>query len=370
MPVTVRDISDFVEGWAPKEIAWERDNVGLQVGDPEARVNGILVALDVTEEVVREARRKRLNLIVSHHPLLFRPLRSVTEDTAIGRSVRALVEGRVNLFSAHTNLDYTRGGTSFALAAALGLRNTGFLRTPYTIQKKIVTFVPEEHLESVRNAMAEAGAGIIGNYDRCSFGTVGTGTFRGNERSSPVLGHRGTLEKVREVRLEMVCPAWRTRSVTEALHRAHPYEEVAYDVYPTETISSEYGEGVIGELPRPVTLRQFLPTVKRALRSGGLRCAGDLDCTVSKVAVCGGSGSSLVDAAVRRGADVLVTADVRYHSFQDAAGRIAVIDAGHFETEFPVVAALVARLKNEIRRRGAHVPVQPASTRTNPIVYV
>jgi len=239
--MTVKDIHKILARWAPKDIAWERDNVGLQVGDMDAEVTGILVALDCTERVVREAKKRNANLIVTHHPLLFRPPKSITPGDSVGRCIRALVADNVALYSAHTNLDFTRGGVSFALAGALGLREVDFLHKPYRVQKKIVTFVPEEHVAKVRDAMAEAGAGVIGNYDHCSFGTIGAGSFRGNDAATPVKGERGRLEQISEVRLEMLVNQWDVSNVVRAMHAAHPYEEVAYDVYALENESKEYG---------------------------------------------------------------------------------------------------------------------------------
>jgi len=366
----VRDIQQILESWAPKEIAWERDNIGLQAGDPAAVVRGILVALDVTEEVIAEAVRRKANLLVSHHPLLFRPLSAVTMQSARGRCIRALMQSGINLYSAHTNLDFTRGGTSFALAQALGLTDVEFLRMPYEVQRKVVTFVPPAEAERVARAMADAGAGIIGNYDSCSFAGPGTGTFRGNERSRPAIGKRGVLEHASETRLEMMVPRWRLGDVIGAMHRAHPYEEVAYDVYPLENRSREHGMGIIGNARRPVTLRVFLNDLKRRLGVPALRCTGDMRRTVRRVAACGGSGTELMDEAARRGADVFVTADVRYHSFHDVEASMALVDAGHFETELPVVRAVVEHLRAACRARHATVPIHAARTSTNPIVYV
>lgn len=363
----VKDIQTVMESWAPKEIAWDKDNVGLQTGNPRAKVRGILVCLDVTEEVIAEAARRRANLIVSHHPLLFRPLRSVTSESMTGRCLRSLVRADISLYSAHTNLDFTTGGTSFVLARVLGLTHAEMLHTPYRVEKKVVTFVPPSHAGNVIAAMSKAGAGVIGNYDHCSYGTVGTGTFRGNEASSPTVGRKGVLERVEEVRIEMIVPEWRLGAVLEGMRRAHPYEEVAYDVYPLENRSREFGMGVIGDLQRPVTLASFLHSVKKKLGVRVLRCCGDMNRRVSRIAVCGGSGSELIDEAKRMRADVFITADVRYHAFHEVGDDIALVDAGHYETEHPVVQAVVDRLRRAIGERSERIPVHAARTSTNPI---
>ncbi len=363
----VQDVHQIMSAWAPPALAWDRDNVGLQVGDPRSRVKGILVSLDPTEESVHEAERSGASLIVTHHPLLFRPLRSVTPASAAARCLELLVRTRIALYSAHTNLDFTREGTSFALASALGLRNVEFLDRPYRLDRKIVTFVPAESADRVAGAMADAGAGIIGNYDHCSFRAEGTGTFRGNAASSPALGRKGTLEKAREVRLEMVAPEWNVKHVVQAMQRSHPYEEVAFDVLPLENPSRNCGMGAVGTLPRPMPLSGFLALVRRTLGTKALRWCGSPRATVSRIALCAGAGGDLVESAVRAGADVFLSADLKYHAFREAERSIALIDAGHFETELPVVGAIVSRLRTEFRRRGERVPVRAARRAENPV---
>jgi dinuclear metal center YbgI/SA1388 family protein len=368
--MNVRDIEELLEAWAPRELAMNGDNIGLQCGDPRAAVRSILVALDPAEKIVAEAARRSVDLVVTHHPLLFRPARKVDLDSSTGRILKVLLSRGISLIAAHTNLDFAPGGTSHALAALLGLQQVEFLHTPFRFQKRIVTFVPPAHAASVADAMAEAGAGIIGNYERCSFRSPGTGTFRGTADSLPVVGRKEVFEEVPEVRLEMVAPAWRVDAVLDALRRAHPYEEAAFDVYATETPDRGHGMGVIGMLPQPLTLQAFLRRVKRVLGVPALRCS-TLDArTVRRIAVCGGSGSDLTPEAVRHGAEVFVTADIRYHAFQDTARSIVLVDAGHYETERPAVAAIAARLRSDLRTRQAHIAVRAASTSTNPVRYV
>lgn len=366
----VQDIHRIMAQWAPPAIAWERDNVGLQCGDPEADVRGILVALDPTEEVIREARRRRANMIVTHHPLLFRPQRSITTSSTEGRNLTMLLRRGIALYSAHTNLDFTRQGTSFALAEVLGLEDVGFLERPYRILRKIVTFVPQDHVEAVAAAMAEAGAGRIGNYDQCSFRIEGIGAFRGNTNANPAIGMRGRLERTPEVRLEMIAPEWAVERVLRAMRRAHPYEEVAHDVYALENASNDFGMGVTGTLPRPVQLGTFLARIKRRLGTGRLRWVGDPRAIVERVAACGGSGGDLLESAIKSGSDLFVTADLKYHAFHEARGRIALVDAGHHETELPVVSVLVKKLKQELSRRGSRIAVHAAVCSTNPVCYV
>ncbi len=368
--MNVRDIQGLIESWAPREIAWERDNVGLQCGDPAAEVRRILLALDVTEGIVAEAHRRKADLLISHHPLLFRPVPSIHPGTPTGRCLRSLIANNISLLSAHTNLDFARGGTSFALADALGLENIEFLHRPYRTQKKIVTFVPASHVDAVAAAMAGAGAGIIGNYERCSFRAPGTGTFQGNASSHPAIGRRAVLEEVPEVRLEMAVQQWDVDRVIRAMLGAHPYEEVAYDVFGSEAPVTSFGMGVIGTLSRAVSPAEFVRTIKQVLGVASVRCTPFHTDKVRCIAACGGSGAELLGEAVRQGADAFVTADVKYHAFHEALGATILIDAGHWETEFPVVRVLAARLEKEIRRRTGRLPIMVASTPTNPVRYV
>jgi dinuclear metal center YbgI/SA1388 family protein len=367
--MTLHDLHTLLSTWAPKDIAWERDNVGLQVGEITSRVTGILVCLDVTEKVIEEARKRRANVILSHHPLLFRPPKTITPNDHTGRCIRALVAQAINLYSAHTNLDFTAGGTSFALAEALGLKDVDFLHTSYRVQKKIVTFVPEAHVEKVRDAMAAAGAGVIGNYDHCSFGTIGAGSFRGNKATTPAIGKKGVLEHVSEVRLEMLANQWDVPGVVRAMKAAHPYEEVAYDVYPLDNTSSKYGMGIIGTLKKPMRLERFLDLLKKRLHTKALRCTASPVTTIRRVAACGGAGVELVSAAVAQNADAFITADVKYHDFHDATGKILLIDAGHYETEHPVVNAVVRKLQKDFADRKITIPVTATKISTNPILY-
>lgn len=367
--MNVSDIHNLITAWAPKEIAWERDNIGLQVGDMQANVTRILVCLDCTEQVVAEANQRKANLIISHHPVLFRPPKSITSGDEIGRVIRALIKNNISLYSAHTNLDFTRGGTSFAIAEALGLQNIEFLHKNYQIDRKIVTFVPPQYMQRVRDAMTEAGAGVIGNYDHCSFGTGGSGSFRGNDEAKPALGKKKTLESVEEVRLEMIVKHWDVAKTVKAMTAAHPYEEVAYDIYPLQNTSNEFGMGIIGTLQKPMKLVPFLNMVKKQLHALALRRTVGTSEVVERVAACGGAGGELVDTAIAQQADVFITADVRYHDFHHAAGKIVLIDAGHFETEHLVVDAVVQKLNMGFGKLRQKVPVLASQTSTNPIYY-
>ena len=367
--MVLRDIHTIFESWAPRELAWERDSTGLQVGSMRRNVRKILTALDVTDEVVEEARRKNVDLIISHHPLLFHPVRSVNTDERVGRIVERLAARGIALYAAHTNLDFTREGVSSALAERLGIQNLDVLRKDQRIDKKIVVFVPLEYAEKVVSAMAGAGAGRIGNYERCSFRVEGTGAFTPSRGARPFTGKPGRERLVDEVRLEMALPAWSVERVIAAMRSAHPYEEVAYDLYDLSNASNWYGAGVIGELKREMTLGKFLGRVRQTLNAAGIRYTGDPKRSIRRVAACGGSGSDLLPVAISRGADVFLTADVTYHTFQECDGRIALIDAGHFETEQPIVPRIIARLKAHPMVRKNKVQVLPSTSTRNFISY-
>lgn len=363
--MTIADIEQIIEAWAPKWTAWERDNVGLQVGDRTRNVSRVLVALDVTEQIVKEARAKKVGLIVSHHPLLFRPPSSITATNDIGRLVLSLAESKIAVYSAHTNLDFTKQGVSFALAETLGLNKIKFLSPLKGMLAKIVVFVPADHVDRVAEAMSSAGAGVIGEYSSCSFRLSGTGTFRGSFRSHPVVGKAGRLETVEEVRLEMIAPRARVSAIVAEMKQVHPYEEVAYDIYPLDNESPSYGMGAIGELTTAQTLQTFLKHAKRALKAEALRFTGDLRKKIKRVAVCGGSGSDLLSTALSAKADVFVTADVRYHTFH-AAGDLALVDAGHWETEQVILEPLADRLRRAAKQMKQRFEVFVTQYSTNP----
>jgi dinuclear metal center YbgI/SA1388 family protein len=366
----VGDVARILETWAPRSLAWERDNVGLQVGDPGTPVRRILVTLDVTEAVAAEAARHHVDLIVAHHPPLYHPLRSLDTSTPSGRVIAALIQHSCALYAAHTNLDAARGGTSHALAETLGLSGIRPLLQRRGAGRKIVTFVPEEAVNDVAAAMASAGGGIVGNYGHCSFRSRGTGTFKGNNLSSPAVGRKGILERVSEIRLEMPVDDDRLPAVLAALRGSHPYEEVAYDIYPLESSHSTTGMGAFGRLPRPMTATAFLRHIKKQLKAPGLRYAGPPRKRISSVAVCGGAGGDMLGQAIAAGADAFVTSDLNYHAFLDGAGPFLLVDAGHFETEYPVVGALERFLRSSLGGDHPDVTVTASRIRTSPIVFV
>ncbi|MEW4370619.1 Nif3-like dinuclear metal center hexameric protein [Paenibacillus kandeliae] len=324
-------VIQYMEQFAPKSIAVPDDRIGLQLGTLQKDITGVLVALDVTEDVIDEAIALNANLIVAHHAIIFRPLKSLQTSTPMGRLYEKLIKHDIAVYISHTNLDIAEGGVNDWMADALGLRNTVPIeQTSSDDYLKLVSFVPSSHLDSVRNAVWAAGAGHIGNYSHCSFQTEGTGTFQPEEGTNPYVGQQGSIEHAAEVRFETIIPSSLRNKAVQALIKSHPYEEVAYDLYPLALPGKAFGLGRVGKLDEPVSLAQFVDTVKAGLDVQTVRVVGDLQRSVKKAAVLGGSGSRYVNAALFKGADVIVTGDIDYHTAHDALlAGIAIIDPGH-----------------------------------------
>ena len=347
----IADITTALEAWAPPGSAQDYDNVGLQVGDASRAVTSAVLALDATPEVLAEAKAHDAELVVTHHPLLFRPLDGVTADDYVSNLALQFAEAGVALYSIHTNLDAAPGGVSFALAERLGLTDVGFLDGFEDTLYKLAVFVPEDAFEAVRQALADAGAGRIGDYEACAFASEGTGFFKPGADTDPHIGTAGgEVESARERKLEVEVARWNLSSVMAALEEAHPYEEVAHDLYPVKQRNSRAGLGALGRLDDPMPLSAFLDRVATRLDAGSLRYAGAPDATVERVAVCGGAGSDFIRTARGAGADAYVTADVKYHEFFDVLGtdgtpEMALVDPGHYETEALTEALLRDRLQ-------------------------
>lgn len=324
-------VVQYVEQLAPKHVAMEGDKIGLQLGSLQKEIRNVLVALDVNEAVVDEAISLEADLIVAHHAIIYRPLAHLQSDTPMGKVYEKLIKNDIAVYIAHTNLDVTDGGMNDWMAEALGIVSAGSLEDVHTDNLyKLVVFVPKDHHERVLKAMLDAGAGDIGNYSHCSFNLEGYGTFKPGEGTDPFIGTEGKLERVEEVRIETVVPHSLRSKVIQAMLKQHPYEEVAYDLYPMDLKGRTFGLGRVGKLTEAVTLRDFVQRVKERLDVPMVRVVGDLDQPVRKAAVLGGSGGRYWRNAQFRGADVLVTGDVDYHTAQDAwMAGVAIVDPGH-----------------------------------------
>jgi dinuclear metal center protein, YbgI/SA1388 family len=332
MPV-VKDIVQCVEDFAPSGYQEAYDNSGLQVGDFGATVKGILLAVDVTEEVVDEAIACEYNLIISHHPVIFSGIKRLIGRTYTERIIAKAIRNDIAIYSCHTNMDNIATGVSFRMAEKLGLSNLTVLKPMSGLLYKLVTFVPLTHAEKVRTALFEAGAGNIGQYDSCSFNLNGEGTFKASENANPYVGERGKLHTEPEVRIETIFPKHIENKVVSAMIKAHPYEEVAFDIYPLVNLHHHVGAGALGTYAQPVDETEFLSKLKSVFNVPFLKHTNLRGGKISKVALCGGSGSSFLPDAIKSGADVYVSGDFKYHQFFDAEGRILIADIGHYESE-------------------------------------
>jgi dinuclear metal center YbgI/SA1388 family protein len=363
-----KDIIKYLEDWAPKGIAWDKDNVGLQIGNPEIKVKNILLSLDLSNAVIEDAIKTKCNFIITHHPLLYYPLKNLDfSRNQNARMIEKLIKNDITLYSAHTNLDFTKHGVSHQLAKRINLKQIRFLKN-LSNQVKLAVFVPLSDINKVADAVHQSGGGIIGEYSHCSFRTSGTGTFKGSQESNPSIGSKGKIEYVEEVKLEVLVDEWNLNGVIKAMQKAHPYEEVAYDIYTLKNENINYGMGAIGKLEDDMSMKEFLDFISSKLKVANFRFTTGNKKKIETVAVCGGSCGELIDEAVRQNADAFITADLRYHTFQDAEGKILLIDAGHYETEIPILDEIQKRLKTFLAKN-EKIRVLKFKGSTNPIVF-
>jgi len=369
MVVRCQTIMSLVEKYAPKYLAQEWDNIGLQIGDPSQIVGRLFLSLDINRDVLDEALAFDADMLVVHHTPFFKPLKNLRTDLPGGRLLFAIVKRGMALYTAHTNLDSAQGGVNDILARKLDLQDVKILAHSWR-QKlyKLVVFVPSAYSEQVCEAVCRAGAGWIGNYSDCTFRVTGTGTFRPLEGTNPFIGQKGELENVEEIRLETIVPEENVSKVIKAMIKSHPYEEVAYDLYPLMNDGKTAGLGRVGRLSEPQTLAQFMQLVKERLGISKLRYCGDPDKIIEKAAVCGGSGISYLSSAVFEGAQVFLTSDIKYHEAQEGlAQNIALIDAGHYATEKPAVEVLGEYLRAELVNEDIDIKVSQICT--DPFCY-
>lgn len=329
----IKEILTELERLAPLPYQEDYDNAGLLVGSPDTAVTGILFSLDITEDIVAEAVRRQCNLIVAHHPIIFKGLKKLNGRNYVERTIIKAIKNDVALYATHTNLDHVTGGVNWQIAKRLGLRNIKILAPKKQVLTKLAFFCPVDNTLEVLNALFEAGAGEIGEYRNCSFRGEGLGTFLPGENAHPAIGDRGELETVKEHRVEVMLPSHLQGQVLRALRHAHPYEEVAYYMSALENENQEVGAGAIGELPEPMEAAAFLSHLKYNMHAPVVKHTEPTEKSIRTVAVCGGAGSFLLRNAVSAGADAYVTADYKYHEFFDAEGRIMICDIGHYESE-------------------------------------
>ena len=329
----VKEIINFLEHWAPLSLQESYDNSGLLIGERDDEVTSVLITLDITEEVVDEAISSGDNLIIAHHPFIFRGIKRIGNSHWIDRCIRKAIQHQIAIYAIHTNLDNVHTGVNKKIADKIGLINASILQPKSSTLSKLTVFVPTENKDELLKALYEAGAGHVGNYDHCSFQVEGTGTFRGNDLSSPTIGTPGDDEKVNETRIEVIVPKHSLRSVLNAMKTAHPYEEVAYYLQELINENQEIGSGMIGQLPKPMSAKEFLTHLKTSMNLHAIRHTELVKDTIERVALCGGSGSFLLGKAIRANADVFITADFKYHDFFEANGELIIADIGHYESE-------------------------------------
>jgi len=362
----VTDVASVLEQFAPLQLQESYDNAGLCVGNPITEVTGILLTIDITEEILDEAAAKKCNLVISHHPLIFSGIKHIIGQNSVEKCIIKAIQNNIAVYSAHTNIDSVFDGVSHKMCEKLSLQNCSILSPLKRGLKKLVTFVPISHVEQVREAIFKSGAGNIGNYDNCSFNVKGNGTFRGNEESKPFAGEKGKNHIEEEIRIETIFPEYLQYKVIKALIDAHPYEEVPYDIYPLDNTFDKAGMGMIGVLPEEKKEKSFLSLVKSSFSAGCIRHTRLLNKPVKKVAVCGGSGSSLLNDAILLGADAFITGDFKYHQFFQAENKILIIDIGHFESEQFTKEIFY----NLLIKKFPNFAVHFSSVNTNPINYL
>jgi dinuclear metal center YbgI/SA1388 family protein len=365
MAERIRDVVRALDAWAPYVYQESYDNARLICGDPDEPLRGVLCCLDSTEAVVQDAVELGCNLIVAHHPILFGGLKSLTGRSYVERTLMAAVRAGVSICAAHTNLDAVHNGVNQRLAQMLGLVETRILDPRRELLAKLVVYVPREQAETLRQALYAAGAGVISEYDHCSFNLEGTGTFRGSEASNPRLGERGRDTEVAETRVDVLLPRHLEAPVLAAMRQAHPYEEVAYDLLPLLNEHPRVGHGMLGQLDEPMPEPDFLQRIKDVLGTPVLRHTALCGRPIQRVAVCGGAGIFLISKAIAAGAQAFITADIKYHQFFDAEGKILLVDAGHYESEQYTSELIVSYLSEQF----PNFAVRLTRVVTNPVNY-
>ncbi|MBN2746312.1 MAG: Nif3-like dinuclear metal center hexameric protein [Bacteroidales bacterium] len=332
-PIKIKDIISFLESKFPPALQENYDNSGLLVGSADEVFQKAIISIDFTEDVLQEALNQKANLIITHHPLIFKGLKKLTGSNSIEKLVISCIKNNLSLYAIHTNFDNLTSGTNSFIASRLGLLNAKVLRPLENQFLKLVVFCPVSHANAVRQAIFESGAGTIGYYDNCSFNVEGLGSFRASDEANPFVGTMGENHFEPETRIETILPKHLKNKVLKAMIQAHPYEEVAYDLYPVENHASQIGAGVIGDLPEAIEPQVFLKKLKEITSAACIRHTQLVGNEVKRVALCGGSGAFLISDAIRQNADAYITGDIKYHEFFDANGKLILCDIGHYESE-------------------------------------
>lgn len=363
--ILIKDITNYLESIAPLALQESYDNCGLIVGNKSVEATGALITLDVTEQVVDEAIERKCNLIIAHHPLIFKGIKKLNGNNWTERTIIKAIKNDIAIYAIHTNLDNIMGGVNTMMAEKLHLKECRILKTKDGILKKIVTYCPTNKAEMVKQALFSAGAGKIGNYENCSFTTEGLGTYKANDNAKPYLGEVGKIHTEKEIKIEVIYPAYIEPAILTALMMAHPYEEVAYDIIPLDNYWQAAGSGMIGKLEAALTESDFLQLLKKTFKTGVIKHTKLKGEKIKKVALCGGSGSFLLNDAINAQADIYISADFKYHEYFEADSKIVIADIGHFESE-QYTSDLIF---NHIQKKFITFATYLSKTKTNPINY-
>ena len=329
----IKDIINYLEEIAPLSYQEEYDNSGLIIGDQEEEVRGVLITLDCTEDVVNEAINEKCNLIITHHPIIFKGLKKINNSNYVERTVISCIKNNIAVYAIHTNLDNIYDGVNARIADMLGLKKTKILSPKNDLLRQLVVYCPMKESDSLKDALFAAGAGSLGNYDKCSFSLIGTGSFYPNQGSDPFVGEKGKMHFEEEERIEVIYPKHKEREILSVMYNCHPYEEIAYQIYILENKCQTVGAGIVGELKTPVNSLDFIKYVKKIMKSGCVKHTEIVKKKIKQVAICGGSGSFLLHQAIASNSDIFITSDFKYHEFFDANKRIIIADIGHYESE-------------------------------------
>jgi dinuclear metal center YbgI/SA1388 family protein len=362
---TISTVINILESFAHPSLQEKYDNCGLLTGDASSACKGILCTLDVTEAVITEAIEKNCNLILAHHPIIFKGLKKVTAHHYIERIIIKAIKNDIAIYAIHTNLDNVQSGVNKIIADKIGVVNQQILASKQHQLLKLFVFVPVNYIEAVRQAIFDAGGGHIGNYAECSFQVIGEGTFKANENTQPFVGKQNQLHSEKEAKLEIIFPAWLQSKIEQAVTQAHPYEEVAYDVVLLENKYQNVGSGLIGSLPSPISEKELLTQLKGIFGLSIIKHTKLLNQTIQKVAICGGAGGFLISKAKAMNADVFITSDLKYHDFFEAGEQMLVADIGHWESEQFTADLLIAFLQPKFPT----FAVLKSEVNTNPVQY-
>ena len=361
----IKEVIKFIEDFAPPMLQESYDNSKQLTGDKNLPCTGVLLTLDCTEDVVKEAIESNCNLIIAHHPIVFSGLKSLTGKNYIEQTIITAIKNDIVIYACHTNLDNVKNGVNKKICDLLGVKNTRVLSPKKSHLLKLEVFVPTNDCQKVRNALAKAGAGKLGDYSGCSFSSTGTGRFTPMEGANPSAGKIGTEETLTEDKIEVILPQEKKGIILHALHDAHPYEEVAYFLTELESLNPETGSGMIGTLEKEISIYNFFDHVKESLEAQMIKHTNINKEKIQKIAVCGGSGSFLLQHAIRAGADLFLTSDFKYHEFFDAENKIIIADIGHYETEHKTKELFYDILSEKF----ANIALVFSKTNTNPVKY-